>query len=688
MFSYFKVLSFFKVFLFVAFMLISGGVSAQMGPEVSVDSNGKILKWEEGSRDYFVMYKSVLLNLNQTKCLQDCQPGQDKAGNPQADACVDPNVGTTFTLMNNHIPSDAHIEAAYLVWTTAVERDKFDAMVDNSVTLTFTGKDGNVTHSAEITGPEHYLDESDGFTYEGKRLEFPLMTGYANPYKTCNVDADCHETIGTYSECVPYEGKTYCGLRQGSYTYRIDVTDFFETIHELGRDAGISVDGFQLLGNYNVSGIPCTNSSHYLDISGMIGGWSIIMVYTSEKIFPKKIYIYDDLDIYQFQYTDINVAGFELPTDANVKITLHTLEGDPGLTGAVSNPHESLQISGAQTFDWVDLQNICNPGLNDTLGKPYTEIYNSISSVYGWEDELPFCIGDYNDPNSLEYSMDVDTFLLKASDPLFEPHLIRGDTNLWVKVSSNLDGVYTNYMVLSIDTRAPKFDIPANAETPDGREKNVCSCSLERDYFCMDSAMYFLIKVQNWGDNASLSVKVKDALPTNVDYVPGTAQIATQFDSDGNGTDWKKVEDAGEGGFPFAEPYLVADVMEPCDQVSQTCLNTVLVRFKVMPKEGLPKNAVITNTAEITDSTGIVYYSNTSVPLRLKNDAGCDTECKSPTLEVCGGSKTDGGDSGNTGNSGDSGNTGDTGNTGDSGKNDNEEELVEDENVGCGCTVI
>ena len=151
---------------------------------------------------------------------------------------------------------------------------------------------------------------------------------------------------------------------------------------------------------------------------------------------------------------------------------------------------------------------------------------------------------------------------------------------------------------------------------------------------------------------------------------------------------WKNVEDPGEGLFPLENDYVVSALMEPCDTVSQTCQDTVLVRFKVMPKEGLPKNAVITNTAEITDSTGIVYYSNTSVPLRLKNDAGCDTECKSPSLEMCGGSKTDGGDSGNSGDSGESGDSGDSGNSGNSGKNDNEDEFVEDESVGCGCVLI
>lgn len=676
-----------KSLLFLVIMPMSFSLSAQMGPGVSVDENGVELKWEEGSRDYFVMFKSLLLNKNQAKCMgQDCDPGEDKTGNPQADECMDPSIGSTFTLMNSHIPPDAHVVAAYLVWTTAVDRDKLDQKVDNSVTLTFDSKDGTVQYSKEITGPEHYLNESGGFNYEGKKLEFPLVNGYGKPFKQCVVDTDCHEEIGTYSECVPSnDGKSYCGLRQGAYTYRIDITDFFETLHEKGLDAGVTVDGFQLLGNYNVKGMDCTNSSNYLNISGMIGGWSIILIYTSEEIFPKKIYLYDDLDIYQYKFTDINVAGFELPTDANVKITLHTLEGDPGLVGVTAVPNESLQISGAQVEEWISLQNDCNPGLKDSFSNPYTEMYNSISSTYGWADEFPVCVGNYNDPNSLEYSMDVDTFILKASDPLFESHLQRGDTNMWIKISSNLDGAYTNFLILSIDTRAPKFDIPANSETPDGREKNVCSCSQAKDSFCIDSAFYFTIKVQNWGDNASLNVMVKDALPSNVSYVSGTTEMATSFDDDGNGTDWRAIEDLDGGSFPLTDPYPVSDIMEPCDQIGMNCQDKIMIRFKVMPKSNLPKNAVITNTAEITDSTGIIYYSNTSVPLRLKNDAACDTTCKEPPLELCGGIGTDGGEK----------NDSDTDINDDSDKeksddnnSNNENESDEEESVGCSCSII
>lgn len=658
---------------------------AQMGPDVSVDMNGNELKWEEGARDYHVMFKSILLNLNQSPCMgQDCEPGQDKMGNPQADACMDPAIGSTYNLMSNHIPGDAHVEAAYLVWTTAVDVDKIDDLVDNKVTLTFNGLNSEIEYSEEIVGPEHRLNESDGFTYDGKKLEFPLLSGYGNPFKKCTTDQDCFDAIGTYSNCLPHNGENYCGLRQGAYTYRIDVTDYFENIHAMSAEAGVRDSGAQLLGNYTVTGMDCTSSDHYLNISGMIGGWSIIFVYTSEKINPKKVYIYDDLNIYQFQSTDINVAGFELPTDANVKITLHTLEGDPGLVG-IGGPPEALKISGATQTDWVFLMNDCNPMSSDALGNPYTEIYNSVSSVYGWKDVFPTCVGNNADPNSLEYSMDVDTFILSATDPTFENHLQRGDTNLWVQVSANQDGIYTNYMVLSIDTRAPKFDIPNNDETPSGREKNFCSCSTDEDSFCAEGSLYFTIKVQNWGDNAAVDVKVKDVLPPTIDYVPGTTEIATQFDENGNGTDWLQIVDAGEGVFPLLETYKVSDLMEPCDQITMTCEDTILIRFKVKPKKNLAKHEVIVNMAEIIDSSGVIYKTNTSVPLRLKNDDSCEEGC-SPSLAECGGDGSISENSDGEEIDSDSDDEGDSANTGDSG--DSSDSGEEDESVGCSCSLV
>jgi len=566
-----------KLFYFILFF-IPIILLAQLGPNVS-QLNGKELKWEEGSRDYFVMFKSLLLN----KDLSDDQPN-----NPQADNYVDINTGTTFTLQQNHIPQDAHVVAAYLVWTSAVDPNKLNDPTDNTAKITFTSTDGSYSFSKDIIAPSKTLNDNDGFAYEA--------------IKESN---------------------------SGLFTYRVDVTDFMEQIHKEGLSKGITMAGLQLLGKYNVSGIECSNDSVYLSTSGMVGGWALILIYTSEKITPKKIYIYNGLKKYRFEKGDITVSGFELPNEASVHLTLHTLEGDPGLFSALTpTPPEGLYMAGqGQSLDTqaAPLFNDCNPNKGQ-----YSEIYNSISSMYGWQDTTPTCIGGNPgnpDPSLLEYAMDVDTFIL--DEKVFPQQLAKGNTSLSFRFSANQDQIYTNFMILSIDTKTPKFDIPNQ------REKNYCSCAQESDAICNDRPFYFTIKVQNWGENIAENVTVQDVLPKEVSYIAGTSEMATEFDANGNGTNWTKISDGANGIFPFSNPYKVADAMNYCNKETGECSDTILIRFKVKPVS-LPKNGVVTNIATIKDSTGVSYLSNSSVPLRL-HVGKCPSvaECSEPSKSTC-----------------------------------------------------
>jgi len=368
----------------------------------------------------------------------------------------------------------------------------------------------------------------------------------------------------------------------------------------------------------------------------MVGDWVLFFVYTSEKIRPKKIYVYNGFSEYQHTFEDINVTGFELPDEAEMRLTLVVHEGDPGNVSGTKNP-EALSLSGAQTFDWVQLINICNPPLNYS-GMDYVEVYNSVSSLYGWQDTEPYCVGgvppNYN-LNELQYAIDVDTFFMSAKDPIYEPHLIKGDNNFWIKVSANQDVIYTNLLILSIDTKSPKFDIPPNPDTPDGREKNYCSCASDADAVCEDRPFYFTIKVENWGENIAHDVTVQDALPPLVEYISGTTEMLVK--KEGVTGSWEKIEDTG-GSFPLSSPTKIADSMYYCNKVTSECEDSILIRFKVKPIETIQKHQVIENTAVITDNSGIAYYSNSSVPLRLRlGDCPVVTECPEPPKEECGG---------------------------------------------------
>ncbi|MBR4489441.1 hypothetical protein IKP13_02295, partial [bacterium] len=68
------------------------------------------------------------------------------------------------------------------------------------------------------------------------------------------------------------------------------------------------------------------------------------------------------------------------------------------------------------------------------------------------------------------------------------------------------------------------------------------------------------------------------------------------------------------------------------------CEETIMVRFKVKPKENLAKNEVIENTAIISDDSGKPYKTNTSIPLRLTlGNCPSPAACENPDLTPCGG---------------------------------------------------
>ncbi len=208
---------------------------------------------------------------------------------------------------------------------------------------------------------------------------------------------------------------------------------------------------------------------------------------------------------------------------------------------------------------------------------------------------------------------------------------------MFIKIGANQDCIYPNYMVVSLDTKAPRYDIPINPVTPDGREKNYCSCSEQADSVCATAPFYFMIKVQNWGDDLSTNVTVQDTLSTKVNYIPGTTEMCKEWKSDNVCKKWEPIEDVN-GGFPLTNPYKIADVLSYCDQVYQTCDETIMLRFKVKPKDNLAKNEVIENTAIISDDSGKPYRTNTSIPLRLTfGSCPSAATCENPDLTPCGG---------------------------------------------------
>ena len=600
----------FRTAFFVLFILLAGAAGAkEIGPNVAV-FKGQDLKWEDGAYSYHVMFKSLLANLN---------TGDDGSGvnyNPQADACLDQS---TYALDMTKFPLDATIDRAFIVWTGAQPTLKLSDFTDNQIRLDFAHNENPAMNSGlDVIGRQSKLTDKQDFEFESI-IE--------------------NETV-----------------ERGFFTYRVEVTDFFKELQERGRSLEISdgsVDGLSLYGDYTVSGLECTADAAYKDNSTMVSSWAIVLVFVSEEVTPKKLYLYDGFYRYFHKNSIIDITGFQFPDKPSIRLTLMVNEGDPRLvnTNTASGGSlvpESLRIRGAGS-GYEQLFNTCNfldqSILYGTRNTPfyYTEIFNSISSEFGFDATSgETCIGG-TPPNILtdqmEYAIDVDTFYIDAAEEKWAAHFYKNGDQISLDLGANQDAVLTNFLMLSHDTRAGNYDIPNEDE------KGFCSCAPEEGKVCFTQEFTYLIKVQNWGDDIVGGVKVQDTLPAYVTYVPGTTEVASQIteDAKGNwlGADWTPIPDGPGGEFPLKQPYTVADQMNYCELPAEECPGTHdrrLVRFKVKPKDNLPKTSVIDNVAVITDAAMKPYKTNTSIPLKLKSGTCLPSaECEEMDMNKCGG---------------------------------------------------
>jgi len=582
--------------------------------------------WEEGGNDFVVMFNSLIDD-------QITLTSETSSENRQGDTCI---LESSFDLTGLHIPDDAELIEAYIIWMGAVDPTKFNDPTDNQVHLKFVRDDAGYTWEDDIivgdvakaVGQD---DQNDLFAFQS--VKFSPKDGVTTG---CSPDSPGTNTTGE----VAY------------FTYRKDITDFFAKI----RDDNLASenprkDGLAMFGKYTVSGLDCTDHDYYKCRTTMVSTWSIILLYKSGSVRSKKIYLYPGFAWAQGETTTANVSGFILPKNPVLRITTNIAEGDPALTPKLDLPPEIVYIKGPDAMSTYQLTNECNPQVDMSF-----EIYNSRSSIIGWKGDLMCVSGVAGGPDY--FGIDNDTFLLDAENDInLQEHLKLGGTNFDVRISVNQDAILMNYLVVSVDTKSPAFDIPPEAQInfPEDREKHYCSCRKAEDpadAYCVTESggypMYYLVRVQNWGTNVAKNVIVVDDLSNLVEYIPGSTEIATKFEDTNNpqnGTDWTVIPDlAGNGTdpntkFPLSGAgYKVADSMDICNQATWTCTDTRLLRFKVKPKK-LPKVEVIPNIAVIKEEGSVdAYRSNRGLNLKLYRGTCQPLEtCPEPKKEECGG---------------------------------------------------
>ncbi|HOW52760.1 MAG TPA: hypothetical protein PLV42_12045 [bacterium] len=533
--------------------------------------------------------------------------------------------GTTAVLGSEDIPPDAVVEKAMLLWVVSKDDADKNAFGDNTVTL--------ITPD----GTEHEV----------------AATQAGNSASPDTLEFESHWESGYYY-----------------YLYRVDVTDIMKLYQEGDPD---SPDQLSLTGDYTVKGVDdiydcIADSNHaYCSSASMVGGWQLILIYGSKQIARKRLYFYYGMEWSSgttFNPLTIHITGFELPDQAAVKLSVVTSDGDD-----VDSAKEFLRIKGNLTANNpLILADQCNP--------PDLPFNNKYLNYNYKKEPTAECI--------VEFSLDVDTFLLQY-DPndtqgLINEHIKYGTTAFDFQIGTGSDILLTNYMMMSVDTKLPAFDIPAMDE------KYLLTNSQSPDNICHDRVSAYEIWVENHGQETASMVMVQDTMPAGLKYIAGS----TQIDRTGTGTCYEPVDDVN-GESPLFGGMLVADTLDICqDEVN---CPRILLRFKIQPQEGLPKNTSFKNTARIWDAVvgeAAAYLSNQGLPLRSFFDQSCPDTVTDPYPPdtTCGEIPVTDDDQTNDDDATIPDGAVDTGSGDSGGESPDDDGLLFEEENGCGCSLV
>ena len=160
---------------------------------------------------------------------------------------------------------------------------------------------------------------------------------------------------------------------------------------------------------YDFSGLTIDNGNPWCQGQGVVGGWTMYVIYEDTSLSGKTLVFYDGFDLERNGTTNYLLSGIYATGPPEAKTTIQTWEGDIQLgTGA-----EELQFNGSQVTDALN---------------PPQQLYNSTINSLGVTDS---------------YGVDLDTFDVSSL-------VSEGDTSATTLVGVGPDLVILNSVLLQV----------------------------------------------------------------------------------------------------------------------------------------------------------------------------------------------------------------------------------------------
>ncbi|MFL6675349.1 MAG: DUF6701 domain-containing protein [Massilia sp.] len=318
------------------------------------------------------------------------------------------------------------------------------------------------------------------------------MRSKSNKENACAVYSSAEKLIGTLSglpaDAIVVSAQLYWagsnGKAKPDYTVNFDGADVTATVARQYSSATIG-SGYDYFGgaadvttqvaakrngDYTFSGLTITNGKPYCKVEGVLGGFSLLVIYSSPSEPLRVLNLYEGFQYFRYSGITINLGNFQvpalLPDNVTARLAHITWEGDP-----------TLQKNGEELL-------FNNVEVNDSLNPPGNQ-FNSASNING---------------AAASYGIDFDAYTIKPSSRTFSA----GQTTATTRYQSGQDMVLLNAEIIAMPN-SPTADlsitINRNGELQVGRSTN-----------------YSLV-VRNAGPSVeSGPITVTDTLPSGVSF--------------------------------------------------------------------------------------------------------------------------------------------------------------------------
>jgi uncharacterized repeat protein (TIGR01451 family)/fimbrial isopeptide formation D2 family protein len=158
---------------------------------------------------------------------------------------------------------------------------------------------------------------------------------------------------GTADTSVTFNGNTITATRTFAATY----TGVSPSLPYFGAFANVtSIVNTTRNGNYTFGGLTVVTGSPHCDVSAVVAGWSLIVIYESATERLRAINLYDGLAPFRGSQLVLTPDGFRVPaTNIDGRIAVFTLEGDPANSDQMNGVDEALRYNGFLLDDGINV---------------------------------------------------------------------------------------------------------------------------------------------------------------------------------------------------------------------------------------------------------------------------------------------------------------------------------------------